>query len=141
MADLFPWYPLAKKALLATVDEDYDTGTDAINELVRTYGPTVVPAVLLALVDTMLGHTVVPASPDALAFLETGSGAIQGADEVPPPVRWAGRLVMARACDDHATFTALIDSVTTDEQWSANCNAVLNMCGLNIRRAKEAAHG
>lgn len=86
MADRFPWFPLAAKALKASIAEDYTTAATAIEELARTFGSEAVPQVLLALIDTMLGHTVVPASPDALAFLETESGAIQGADEVPPAV-------------------------------------------------------
>jgi hypothetical protein len=135
-----PWLKQAAFALHAAVDEDWPTANRIVTQIARTHGVNAIPNVLLAFIDTMIAQTGAPSMPDQVAF-ESESGAIQSADEVPPAVAWAGRLMMARARDDQSTFKALIHTARTDEEWTANCSAVLSMCALNIRRAKEASRG
>jgi len=136
-----PWLKQAAFALGAAVDEDWAAANRTVTQIARTHGVNAIPDVLLAFIDTMIAQTGAPSMPDQVAFQAENGGAIQSADEVPPAVAWAGRLMMARARDDQDTFEALIHSCRTDEEWTANCSAVLSMCALNIRRAQEVARG
>ena len=137
-----PWLKLAAFALRSAIDEDFDAAGRAVTQIARTYGNDEIPHLLCAFIDSFVTTTGAPV-PDAFAFQAVETGFVTNADGVSPRVRWAGRLIMARAAMDHEQFFALIDSVQSDEEWSTNCSAVLELCALNIRRhqEKEAARG
>lgn len=131
-----PWLTQATFALQAAIDEDWPAAKQAVEQVAREHGVNEIPNVLLGLIDTLLIRTGIT-SPDALMFQAVETGAVTDADGVPPRIRWAGRLIMARARDDQAAFRALINSITSDEEWSSNCSAVLETCALGIRRHQQ----
>ncbi len=135
MSTTRPWIPLAGKALVASAEADFPAAGKALQELAAQYGAGVVPAVLLAWIDTVLakaGHEV-GGKPMGVAWRAEETGEIQEADQTTPEIRWAGRLFIARANDDESQFRALVDSVSSDEEWSRNVGAVLNICGAQLR--------
>lgn len=131
-----PWVRLASKALTASALADFPTAGKALQALANRHGVDVVPVVLMAWIDTVLitaGHEP-GGQPMGVAWMAEETGEIRGADETPPEIRWAGRLFMARTNDDEAQFTALVNSVASDEEWSRNVGAVLNICGAQLRQ-------
>ncbi|GAA2773028.1 hypothetical protein [Saccharopolyspora taberi] len=129
-----PWAPLAAEALRAGVAGRWAKAAAAVNRLTDNYGGEVVPNVLCAWIDTALIHCAPPSGePVHVAWFNTDTGELGDADDVPPPVRWAGRLVAARVADDREQFTALIDAVRSDDEWSAGCSALLQICALTLR--------
>lgn len=88
------------------------------------------PQVLLAWIDTALARSgFKPGGNAGVLWKNLKDGQIQGADEVPPGVRWAGRAFIARANDDEESFRALCYSAATDQQWSNNVVELLLLCG------------
>ncbi|GGM64190.1 hypothetical protein GCM10012275_38420 [Longimycelium tulufanense] len=133
-----PWYPLAADALLAARDERWHDARQHLQRIADTYGAEVIPDLLIAWIDTMLKHTPGPERAPALGrlgFMDAVSGRIVEAEHVDPAVCWAGRLVFARYLDDQEQFSALIESVDSDQQWSNNVAAILNVCGTMLRWA------
>jgi len=133
----YPWLPLASKILQGAVNEDWPTVRSAIKKFARDHGSTQVPLLLRAMIDTLLtrsGAYSDPDKPTRLIFQERDTGTLSTADEVPPATRWAGRLLMARAAMDQDQWTALMRSVSSDQEWSACCDAVIQLVALNLRR-------
>lgn len=129
------WTALAGMALRASARGQHAQARQHVERIARRYGDEVIPRVLLSMIDTVLaraGHTP-DGSPVRVAWLETGTGTVQDADEVPPAVRWAGRFFAARAADDETQAVALLRSVRTSEEWGACALAVLNVCGTQLR--------
>jgi hypothetical protein len=133
-----PWLGLAAKALTAARDRDLDVAGKALNAIQLRFGGEVIPAVMLAWIDTMAtacGFNPKPGQAVGVLWQFDGSDEITDADATPPAARWAGRLVAARLADDQPQFRALINSCGTDEVFSANVAALLTTCGVMLRRA------
>jgi hypothetical protein len=132
------WFKLASQVLTEAVLKNYDLASRAMQELHDTFGPEVVPSVMMAWIDTMLNRVRVP-SPDKLAgFLfqdESSPTTINTVDGVPAPVAWAGRLIVARHLDDEAQARALIDSIPTDADYGRHVSALLSTVAANLRMA------
>lgn len=62
-----------------------------------------------------------------------GSAEITPIDEVPPGIRWAGRLAAARMARDMEAFEALVRAVPDDVTWSRNVSALIVMTALTLR--------
>ncbi|MFD2421631.1 hypothetical protein [Amycolatopsis pigmentata] len=131
------WAPLAGATLTAAILDQPDTTTCALQALVDHHGPDVIPDVLIAWIDTMLRHAgpATGGKPVGLAFEQADSGDIASVDDVAPAVAWAGRLIVARINDDYDQAEALINSVTSDDQWTRNVTAVLDSVAVTLRRA------
>lgn len=69
---------------------------------------------ILAWIDTYIGAVYPNHKPGqriAIRWLFTPTDEVQTADDVQPSMRWAGRLIAARAADDEAAFMDLLRSV------------------------------
>lgn len=87
---------------------------EAANYVKRLSGSTGIIDACLAWIDTYMGviypdHK--PGQPIAMRWLWTPTDETQTADDVQPPMRWAGRLIALRAADDYEGFMTLLRSV------------------------------
>ena len=130
-----PWFRLAANALVSARDKDWDGAVHATSQIAERYGAGHLPQVMCAWIDTMAsGCGLDPkGKPIGLLWMHEDTSEITDADDTPPPVRWAGRLVAARLADDETQFRALINACSGDEEWSANVQAVLMVCGTMLR--------
>lgn len=132
-----PWADLAGWALTHEMAGRGDIAHDCVRRIVELHGPDVIPQVLLAWADAAISR----AWPDGLSqdgqlkpltFLHAPTGEIGGADEVPAPVRWAGRFIMARLVDDEPQALALLATARSDREWSVYVGGVLNVAAQTI---------
>lgn len=70
-------------------------------------------------------------------WLDSATGRIGGADDVPPPPRWAGRFAAARAAGDRQQCEALLKVLAglDTEQFNAHVAALVEMCAAAVRLA------
>lgn len=130
------WFPLAAATLTAAARQDYAEATRLGQQLADQVGPSQIPRVMCAWIDTVAARTgIAPQQFDGMVWVDKAGGEPQFADDVPPAVRWAGRLFLARVNLDQDTFLALIDSVQSDEEWQRNVSTLLMQCGAQLRRA------
>lgn len=134
-----PVIKLATTALHAAMRDDWPAATTAVQAINDRHGGRGLMAAILAWCDTailkMTGSFTASGSV-AVAFQAVETGEIGGADDVPAEVRWAGRLIAARAADDEPTFNALIESVPSDPKaMGAHVARLLEMVAINIRAA------
>ncbi|MCK2242168.1 MULTISPECIES: hypothetical protein [unclassified Crossiella] len=139
------WVPLARRILAASADNRHAEASRLMQELLNRYGSAAGLPALFAMIDaanTSAGHRA-GQHPRQLMYLCADTGQLQTADQVNPAVRWAGRLMVARAANDRDQAEALINSVPSDndKQWSDNVLAVINMCGQMVRGARGRAGG
>jgi hypothetical protein len=123
---------------IPAVTADEPAVVDGPRAIQLRVGGEVIPAVMLAWIDTMAtacGFNPKPGQAVGVLWQFDGSDEITDADATPPAARWAGRLVAARLADDQPQFRALINSCGTDEVFSANVAALLTTCGVMLRRA------
>lgn len=136
---------LGRVALWAAIAEDWPRAQDATQEIGDRFGGDGVMVAALAWIDTTLmrvpglGYAADQGRAVALAFREETSGRFELADEVPPGVAWAGRLLAARSADDRDAFEALVNSVESDEQFGRYISDLLVMLATNLRPVAEAA--
>lgn len=130
------WHADATAALHAAMRRDHDTARAAV-QAIAARDPEDLPDVLLAWCDTLLsarGLRDYGAEPFTLDFGNLDTLQVQHADDVPPAVAWAGRLIAARAADDQATFEALILAAVDGEgdAWGQCVMTTLNVVALNL---------
>jgi hypothetical protein len=77
------------------------------------------------------------------AWLNATTGEVAlDADDVPPPVRWAGRLVAARAALDHDAWDALIASIPDAPMAaSEHVSALLNSVAMTLNGLSRMENG
>lgn len=133
--ELAPWMPLAVTALNSGVVHDYSYAACAMQTIHDQYGPEVFPALLLYFMDTTIERCGLNANRKLVrvSWQREGEEEMTDADGTPAPVVWAGRLFGARLAWDEALWTALIESVHDDEEWSMNCFALLDVCASMLR--------
>lgn len=129
---------LAELALRAGMAGDWQTAADAIQVLNYAAGDSGVIQGMLAWIDTCLaqgGYTEYGGSV-GLKWKTVETGQIAGSpEEVPPAVRWAGRLYAARLADDQDTFESLINAIPMDPAQTGDyVMAVLQSTVLMIKR-------
>ena len=126
---------LAGAALQASVDQDAPATAAAINAISAEYGGEGLTEAIIAWCDTLTRAHPLP--PEEISPGPAGSvtPAWPGAaDDVDPQVRWAGRIVMARAREDKDTFNALIAALPDDGMARSQHVAVLlNLIATNLR--------
>lgn len=131
-----PWLKLAAYALAYARDRRAADAGRAVQAIADQYGAEVIVDVLCVWLDTAISHCGVRADgPVRLLWQDVETGAITDATGTPRAAVWAGRLAAARLAMDEPQFIALIGSVGSDEEWSANIAAVLDSCGLMMRQA------
>lgn len=129
------WLTLARHALHEAVRQDYDHAATVLTRLAVEHGNEVIPDVMCAWIDAtaafcdfrQAGHVV------GVLWVDEQTSRILTADEVDPADRWAGRLFAAHVSLDNVLFDALLDSVDSSEQWSANVAALLRTCAAELR--------
>lgn len=87
---------------------------EAAGYVARLNGTDGLITAMLAWIDTYIAQCHPNHAPGALiriAWTFTPTGEIQDADQVDPSMRWAGRLIAARAADDEPAFMALLHGV------------------------------
>lgn len=132
-----PWRTLAATALVASRDQNWETAAKAVNTLADNFSPDVILNVLLRWIDTaaaLCGYQSTSGTV-RVVWREESSTETTDADSTPPAVVWAGRLFAARVADDYDQFKALINSCRSDDEFSAGCTALLNICGTMLRNA------
>lgn len=137
-----PWVPLAGRVLEASIAGRHAEAARLMQELLDQHGSDAALPALFAMIDTAnaaAGHRGGSQRPHWLVYLNADTGQLQTADQVSPALRWAGRLMVACATNDRDQAEALINSVPSDEQWSANVLAVINTCGQMVRLARGPA--
>ena len=107
---------LSTLALHSAQLNDWERSGAAVATLNDELGGEGIMFAIVAWCDTLimrqqqvLGHKKGDLARPAWLNADTGDLALN-ADDVPPPVRWAGRLVAARAAMDHDVWQALVDS-------------------------------
>jgi hypothetical protein len=127
---------VAAKALVCARVDDWPQASDAVQELHDSYPGEGIQLLLLALSDTLLRHQGgTPPQPDAVVlpmWVDTATGTTSLADDVPPPIRWAGRFIAARAANDEDACAALFNSIATDEEFTENVCAVLEIVAVSL---------
>lgn len=132
------WFRLASNALAAARVHQWDAAGRYTQRLVDECGSDGFQQAVLAWIDTYLSAAgITEGCAVRPVFLNVDSGELDtDADKVRLDVRWAGRLIMARANDDEPTYRALIGALpyeTDQAACSRAIGALLNMCatGLN----------
>lgn len=114
----------ATRALHAAMREDWDAASAAMTSLSAETGSDGVLWAVLRFCDTIIGRQLAMQGlpGDAwdggvrMSWLNTDTGAVGHAGQVPDSVRWAGQLVAAKAAQDEATFRALIATMPDDDR-------------------------
>src|SRR5437773_9726532 len=107
---------IATVALHRAMADDLETAASYVQ---RLNGTDWLGVAIVAWVDTFIAHThrgFEYGGPVAVAWLHLPTGQVETADEVTPAMRWAGRLIAARAADDEASFYALLRSLKEGSQ-------------------------
>jgi hypothetical protein len=129
---------LASAALTCAVSNDWDRATKAVQRIGDECGEVGVGRAILGWSDTLIhrmGHK--PGKPVNLVFQQVETGRIDTADgeHVPERVRWAGKVIAARAADDEAAWDALMKALPEDGAVvGQHVAAVLEMVALMLRR-------
>lgn len=130
---------LAAAALTAAIDGKWEKATGYVQRINDECGPDSLPYVLMAWCDTLADHATDGRPIKKVAEVhgmnyDTGSMT----DEPPPRVKWAQRIIKARAEMDQPAFTEVYDELSTladGGERGAYVGAVLeaaalSMCGL-----------
>lgn len=129
-----PWNGHAAAVLQAAIRRDRAATQTAVTALIAAFGADVLPQVMLAWVDTTLNAQGVTADgrPARIVFGNPATGRVSDADDVPPEIAWAGRLLGARAADDEDTYRALMAAIP-DEDVGRHITALLHCCAETCR--------
>lgn len=126
---------LAGAALQGSVDQDAPATAAAINAISAEYGGEGLTEAIIAWCDTLTGALPLPpeeSSPGPAGPVKPDWPA--AADDADPQVRWASRIVMARARMDNDAFNALIAALPDDGMAGSQQLAVLlNLIATNLR--------
>lgn len=115
---------------------------DRITEMAVRFGANGMRLLLLGLADTIVIHqwgraplitqegdpSLVAVSP---LWMDTTGVLCEDPEKIPPPVRWAGRFVAARAANDRAGCEALLSSLSPGEFGQGLC-ALLDCCAATL---------
>lgn len=139
----WPWIPLAGRALSHSAADRMDVAVRCVQRIASEHGPDALPRVMLSWIDTAWMRLFPDGLPAGyldrpMRFWHVGEASTASVDDVPPALRWAGRFVFARLADDEQQARALLAAVQTDREWSAVVQAVLDVCGANLRLAPAA---
>lgn len=132
---------LAGNALRAAYADNLPLANTIIERIDAECGVEGVTLAILGWSDTLIKRTPhLTGKPVRLAFMNADSGRVdENADDVPQEVRWAGRLIAARAADDEQTWNALIDALPRDEAAvGRHVGHLLQMVALNLRHLDQA---
>lgn len=116
---------LAGAALQGAVAQDLAATAAAMNAISAEYGSEGLTEAIIAWCDTLTAAYPLPAGDLTGTGRVDETGLARTAEDVDPQVRWAGRIVMARAREDKDTFDALIAALPDDGMAGSQYLAVL----------------
>ena len=124
------------KALAYARVKDWSRAGEAVQELHDNYeGGEGIQLFLLGLADTLLIHQGAKPQQDAMVlpmWVDPSGDTTLFADDVPPPLRWAGRFIAARAALDEPACAALYESIANDEEFTDNVCALLDIVATSL---------
>lgn len=134
------WRRLASDALRLALERDWPASLDMTQRLSDEFGADGLAQGVLAWIDTALSRAAYDGDGVAirLRFLDVDTGVESDSDNVTPALRWAGRLLSARAAGDEDAYRALYRSLA-GAQFSEGVGAVLNACSTTILTGRGAA--
>lgn len=137
-----PWAGHARACLKAAMRRDHAAAQQAANELLRAFGPDVLPQVMLAWIDTAIASQGITlddeGKPARLMFGDVDTGRTStDADDVDPIVAWVGRLINARIANDEATYRALMNVALDSGRWNRYVTVLLDGCAQTCRLGTE----
>ena len=126
---------LAGDALRCALVDDWTLATRTVQRISDECGSAGVARAILGWSDTLIARTPgLHGNAVRLAFMNADSGEVGGADDVPEEVRWAGRVLAARAADDEDAWNALMDALPDDPAATGRHVArLLHLVALNLR--------
>lgn len=138
-----PWAEAAAAAFTAAASEDMVSAAAILQNMVDTHGSEIVIDVMVAWINATIRHAgirqVGPGEDRAITldgFVSSVDGSTYDTAAVPAEVRWAGRLMTARASNDSKTFAALINEAPDDpEVWGRYVLTLLNCCAMTTVHA------
>jgi hypothetical protein len=134
---------LAAEALAFARRHDWPAANSRVQALHSECGPDGTLFAVVGWCDTLAAAQGINenSGPLALGWRDQDTGRVHaGTDGVPPRIRWAGQLIVARAALDEATFFALIKALPKDRKIVGDhVGAVLEtvaitMNGLPVRK-------
>lgn len=139
------WFELAAQALHAAMSNPHDPTEAAghVKALHEECGADGIVSAILAWSDTLIDQAGFPTDGTAIqaAWMPQDTGVIQDAEATEPVARWAGRLIIARATGDEATWAALMDSVPQEPAVQADhIMCLLALVALNVRMLEQGTH-
>lgn len=132
-----PWAAQAASVLWTAADGNWSEAHRQLQELNDEHGSEIIPNVMVAWAITTMHYSGIDQDPDrvmGMMFVNAATGETNDVDNVPPPIRWAGRFLIGVATRDTAQVGALVDSVTSDEEFSDVVAGLLNVCGSVLGR-------
>lgn len=127
------WFEDATEALHCALHDDPEGAVEALKVMIDNHGLEALYPAILAWIDTVISvmEPYDQARLVELRFIENNTEEVTGAEEVPAPVAWAGRLLAARLADDRDMFQALATAVRYDDlgEWILT---LLFTCAMNI---------
>ncbi|MFE9099873.1 nucleotidyltransferase domain-containing protein [Actinomadura geliboluensis] len=125
----------ALAALAAMRAGDHAATDRVLNQLCGTHGTAGITTALMHWCDAALAHMPAQDGPVGLSWVDTVTGRVEDTDAgVPITEQWACRLLTARANDDRAMFTDLIQAVPA-EAIPAHVGAMVQMAACIIQEA------
>ncbi|MFI6819232.1 hypothetical protein ACIBG7_43075 [Nonomuraea sp. NPDC050328] len=139
------WFELGTAALHAAMRTPHDltAAVGHVQALIDECEPDGLVRAILAWSDTLIDRSGMFADGSLiqLMWLPEGADAAVFADDVEPLTRWSGRLLVARALDDQATWEALMDSVPDDPRVRGDhVLALLRIVALNLLQIQLGTH-
>lgn len=134
-----PWTAQALDALTTAINNDWDGACEKAVDILAEHGGDTIAALMLCWIDATLHTTGVGVCREdrimAPLFLDPVTGQPGDVDAAPPGVRFAGRLMAARATGDRQAAFALVSALKTSEELADSMFAVLNVCSATLRWA------
>jgi hypothetical protein len=129
---------IAGRALRCAVREDWPGAVRALKQLDAGFGAGGMSVAFAGWCDTLISkqRELGIARPGAARplWVNTGTGEVGSADDVPAEVRWAGQLIAARAAWDEDAYTALARAVPrTPEAVTAHVATLLECVSGTLR--------
>jgi hypothetical protein len=130
---------LGTEALHAAMREDWDAMKAALEAM---SGSEALIVAIVAWCDTLLArHPDGPHAGDRpvqVGWLEDGKGRVQHAEDVPPPARWAGQVIAARAALDEDAFYALLGAPAEGADLGSCVIALVQSVAMTLGAASHA---
>jgi len=127
---------VATIALHRAMEGDIRTAAHYIS---RLNGSPALQVAIMGWIDTYIARCIGNehrGTPLPMAWTPVETGGVRTADEVPPPARWAGRLISARLTDDEDGYNALLRAPAEGVELGDGIIALLQMVAIGLKRSE-----